>query len=91
MGDRQEAIERSDAARSGDVTLGESVVDAVAAAAENDPLELPPLYTVLDPVLLDGLFRECPSGRVTFEYAGYDVVARADRTVEVRASPGSDG
>lgn len=65
--------------------LSEAVVDAVADAADADPIDLPPLYGVVDPDALDGLFGPIlgdglPSGgRIEFSYAGYDVAVEGDR------------
>lgn len=61
------------------------VVDALAAATDTDPLELAPLYEVVDPEALDRLFDADATGRarVQFEYDGHAVEVRGDGTVAV--------
>jgi len=74
-----------------------AVVDAVAARERVDPVELPPLYDVVDTDALNALFdrgdddradeRNTNEGsadrlRVTLQYQGYDVDIR-DGQVEV--------
>lgn len=53
------------------------IVGAVADATDVDPLELDPLYEVLDPEALESIFRNGarPGGDITvsFEYAGCTV------------------
>lgn len=39
-----------------DESASEAVIRAVAAAAGDDPTEMPPLYTVVDPDALDALW-----------------------------------
>ena len=61
------------------------VVDALAEATDTDPLELEPLYNVVDPEALDRLFRadaDIPAS-VRFEYEGHTVEVRSDGTVVV--------
>lgn len=86
--------------QSDDGKISERVVTAVATARDEDPLELPPLYDVIDPDALDQLFdhgieggRSGP-GRVIFILAGCEVIVHSDGEVEVtapdeRASPSS--
>lgn len=67
---------------------GEAVVDTVARARDVDSLDLPPLYSVVDPDALNALFSRTPDrptpadGTVTFPYAGYSVTVRSHGTVE---------
>lgn len=67
----------------------EAILTAVATATENELLELPPLYSSVDPDALDALFDPLPCGAsergptVTFEYAGCRVSAKARGTVVV--------
>lgn len=67
----------------------EAILSAVVAATGNDPLELPPLYSVIDPDALDALFETPTPGAskqrltVTFEYADCRVSAKAHGTVVV--------
>ncbi|AHG03610.1 hypothetical protein HALDL1_08370 [Halobacterium sp. DL1] len=72
----------------------EAVVTAVATATGMGPLELPPLYSVLDPDALDGLFSAAPDGpgqgesSLAFEYADQVVTVNGHGTVIVE--PGED-
>jgi hypothetical protein len=63
----------------------EQVVDAVAACADTDPLDLPPLYESIDTDALDALFRsnggDCT---VVFEYADYEVTVDCGREPDIR-------
>jgi hypothetical protein len=73
-----------------------AVVDAVAAAVGRDPLELPPLYSVLDTDALDALFASPANGQfrgpgsVAFEYADHDVTVRSHGTIRVEQASASD-
>jgi hypothetical protein len=61
----------------------QAVVEAVADHRGVAVEELrDPLYDVVDPDALDDLFRD-GTGRVAFEYLGYDVTVRHDGTVDV--------
>lgn len=70
-----------------DRTVSETVVAAVAEATGRDPLDLDPLYDVVDPDALDGLFdsrgTQPNSAEITFSMAGCRVVARGDGEVVV--------
>jgi hypothetical protein len=59
-----------------------SVVLAVADAAGIDPIDLPPIYDIVDPDALDGLFGAAGGrrldGEVSFRYYGYLVTVRSD-------------
>ena len=74
-------------------TVSEEVVSAVAEATGNDPLDLEPLYEVIDPDALDALYRRDGLGlprspnRVEFTYAGCEVVVDWDGSVTARESP----
>ncbi|ARS89169.1 HalOD1 output domain-containing protein [Natrarchaeobaculum aegyptiacum] len=61
------------------------VVDAIAAVTDTDPLELEPLYSVVDPEALDRLFQSDAGlvGCVEFEYESHIVAVRSDGTVSV--------
>ncbi|EMA30450.1 HalOD1 output domain-containing protein [Halobiforma nitratireducens] len=61
------------------------VVDAIADTTDTDPLELEPLYNIVDPEALDRLFKNDADVRasVRFEYAGHTVEVRSDGTVLV--------
>lgn len=61
------------------------VIDALADATDTDPLELDPLYGVIDPEALDQFIRADTDGNasVQFAYDGHDVEVRGDGTVAV--------
>ena len=66
-----------------------AVISAVSDASGLDMFELPPLYEAIDPDALNELFtsRSEPAvGKVSFEYAGYDVVVCGTGVVEVRTA-----
>ncbi|WP_222913358.1 HalOD1 output domain-containing protein [Natrinema sp. SYSU A 869] len=66
-----------------------AVVSAVAEASGLDMFELPSLYEAINPDALNELFtsRSEPAvGKVSFEYAGYDVVVRGTGVVEVQTT-----
>ncbi|WP_313694335.1 HalOD1 output domain-containing protein [Halorarum halobium] len=63
-----------------DATVGVGVVEAVASATGRDPLDLPSLEHHVDSEALDALVESAAAGsdlRVSFDYAGVDVVVRA--------------
>lgn len=66
-------------------SLSEQVVDAVAAYADSDPLELPPLYESIETDALDVLSRS-DGGNCTirFEYADYEVTVDCGRDPDIR-------
>lgn len=70
-------------------TATEAVVTAVATAAGTDPLELPPLWSVLDPDALNGFFtsstteRDHDESTITFEYVDHIVTANGHGTIIV--------
>lgn len=63
-----------------------SVVEAVSAATDRTPTELPPLHDHVDPDALDTLISRGESSAVTisFSYAGTVVVIDGDGTISVR-------
>lgn len=65
----------------------QAVVRAVAAETGRDPLQLQPLYEVLDPDALDSLCSTGDSGttpaRIEFRYAGCEVRVSGDDEVAV--------
>lgn len=77
---------------SGNSAVSQRVVAAVADARDVDPLELPPLYDVIDPDALDQLFAQDARGsekgprRVIFVVAGCEVVVHSDGGVDVTVS-----
>lgn len=72
--------------RSGQIS--ETVITAVAEAKGVDPLELDPLYTVVDPDALNSMFRPSVGSPPTslelrFSMAGCQVVVHGDGEVAV--------
>lgn len=69
--------------------FSEGVVQAVAASEDVDPMQLQPLYDVIDPEALDTLFQRtadgapATTGSVRFEYAGNTVVVHSDGSIHV--------
>lgn len=61
----------------------ERVVQEVSRRDGTDPLELPPLYSAIDPDALDAAVEGMAEGAVRFRYAGYSVTVRSDGTVSV--------
>lgn len=82
---REAAVELTTAA----TTVSDEVVSAVAAEKGVDPMELRPLYEVVDPDALDAIYRPSgfgragPSARVEFTYCGCNVVIDGDESVTV--------
>ena len=61
-----------------------SIIEAVAAATDRQPTDLPTLDARIDGDALDTLlYRGSPSVTISFEYAGTVVLARGDGTVRV--------
>lgn len=70
-------------------SASEAVIHTVARQTDRDPLELPPLFDVVDPDALDALVRQMRRGDVTFEYAGQTVTVDCDgQTVTVDCTTG---
>lgn len=64
------------------------ITETVAEAEGIDPIDLPPLYSVVDPDALEALFQPRtelgdPTARVVFTYNGYEVTVDADGTVDI--------
>ena len=79
--------------RSGQIS--ETVVTAVAEAKGVDPLDLDPLYTVLDPDALNRVFHPTAGSPPTsmelrFSMAGCQVVVHGDGEVIVTPPPAND-
>lgn len=64
-------------------TVTVPLVEAVAAHAGIDPLELPRLFDVIDPEALDALVTSMADGEVTFEFAGCAVKVDSSGTISV--------
>ena len=68
-----------------------AIISAVAAASGTDPLDLPPLYEVIDPDALNLVLtsrQDTAVDRLDFQYAGYEVVVLGSG--EVHVSPAND-
>lgn len=52
----------------------EAIVKAIAQAKGVDPLELPALYEVVDPEVLDAVFKGGGFSFVQFTFCGYEVI-----------------
>lgn len=66
-------------------TVSERVITAVSEATGTDPLELEPLYDVLDPDALNAIFAGGASAdtELRFAMAGCEVVVRGEGNVVV--------
>lgn len=66
-------------------SLSLSVIEAIADATDTDPVELEPLYNVVDPEALDQLFQGTTpaTARVQFSYGEHTVEVRSDGTILV--------
>ena len=67
----------------------EAVVTAVSALAGSKPVDLDPLYEVVEPDALDSLVEHAQRGdtgthRLRFTYEGYDVGVRSDGRIRIR-------
>lgn len=69
--------------------FSEGVVQAVAGSEDVDPMQLQPLYDVIDLEALDALFQRtadgapATTGSVRFAYAGKTVVVHSDGSIQV--------
>lgn len=75
--------------------VSDTVISTVATAVGADPLDLEPLYSVVDPDALDSLFRssmESPAAalELRFSMAGCQVTVHADGEVAVTPPPTGD-
>jgi len=66
----------------GEQNLSMAVVEAVASVADEEVVDLPPLYEFIDTDALDNLFTPRlkygrPDGTISFEFAGYLVTVRS--------------
>lgn len=73
-----------------DTNASDAIVTAIAETEGVDPLEMDPLYDVLDPDALDGLFGSRTDGTprrggvcVEFRLNGYTVSLSSDRRIHV--------
>lgn len=81
---------RTTLATGGDVELSTEIAEAVAEAVGVGPLDLDPLYDVVDPEVLEVLL-DTPSiaerSSVTFTYAGVEVTVKGEGVILVEHSP----
>ena len=73
----------------------EAIVTAVATVADEDPLELSPLYEVVEASALDALVqhahrKNAGMHEVWFSYEGYDVGVRTDGQIRVVGTDTAD-
>lgn len=66
----------------------EVIVTAIAEAADVDPLSLSPLYDSIDPMVIQGFFREKDRARgsaalLSFQVEQWNVFARADGLIRI--------
>lgn len=65
-----------------------SVVNAVAAKVDKDPLELPPMYHAIDPDVLTDIFAGTGDSNraesVQFTYLGYLITVFSDGEVKIQ-------
>lgn len=71
-----------------DVSPTEVIIEALAEAAEIDPIELPPLYEFVDPDALDQLFGEHEGAAhadalLSFQVETWNVFVRADGRIRI--------
>lgn len=72
-----------------------TIVEAVGAAKNREPTDLPPLHHYVDTdalnALLVGARRRSESVCASFEYDGCEVVVEADSSIDVWVTPLEDG
>ncbi|ADB62252.1 hypothetical protein Htur_3389 [Haloterrigena turkmenica DSM 5511] len=86
--------EYSTTVAAGDDDPSMAVIELVADASGIDPLELDPLYNVIDPEVIDSLSSSTGFSSLEFEYAGHTVVVDGTgNEIEISLEPvtiGSD-
>ena len=65
------------------VPTSTAVVEAVAAATNARPEDMPPLFDVVDPDALERIFNQTGTGVVAFRYCGRLVGVHADGRIVV--------
>lgn len=83
----------ADPGDSSEEEISVTVIEALAAAADDDPVAMdPPLFDVIDTDALDALCETGVDVLVAFEYRDHTIEARADGTVTVdgRSCRGTD-
>ncbi|MDS0475457.1 HalOD1 output domain-containing protein [Natrinema sp. 1APR25-10V2] len=69
----------------------QAIVMGLAERNDVSPLEMQPLYEAVNPEALDTLFQNGRSGRVTFEYAGYEVAVHGNGHIDIHETEHSAG
>ena len=71
------------------VDVATRIVEGIATADKADPLEMPPLFDVVDTDALEALVANGSADvEVVFEYAGYEVTIGGDRRVHLEPVDG---
>lgn len=79
--DSTETDDRTYYFKSGDGKLSRSIIDAVAYVTGKDPLDLEPLYDVVDVDALNALFDQRLDGQVSFEMEGLEVTVTGSEEI----------
>lgn len=66
-----------------------AIVEAIASALDRDPMEMPPLYEVveteaLDAILQRGVRTDSVPVTIQFEYEGFDVTVDSRRQIKLQ-------
>lgn len=72
-----------------DVELSTEIATTVADAAGVDPLDLDPLYDVVDPEVVETLLETpsvSPESSIRFTYAGFEVTVEGEGDISVEES-----
>ena len=70
----------------------EAVISVVAHASGDDPLNMPPIFRVVDPDALDSIFPTTDTGArrpgtaVTFRYLDFEVTVHSQGAVDLRSA-----
>lgn len=78
--------------RSMDATMSDRVITAVANTKGTDPMNLDPIYEVIEPDALDALYKRDELGRarsperIEFTFCGCEVVIAGKNSVSVSAT-----
>lgn len=72
----------------GDAAVGFTIVNRIADLESVDPMDLDPLFEVVDAEALETLFQSNATSNafVSFEYHGYRVVVDAEKRVRISAA-----
>lgn len=70
--------------------VSERVMQTVADSTGRDQLDLPPLYSAVDPDALNSVIESMAVGEVSFHYAGHEVTVTSNAAIrlsEFRVDP----